>query len=392
MKLYMTIRVANLLGLALTLSLLGFGGDYQFKAEDKYFGKNRTNATALIKKFYAEGQILLLGAANHRNVQHHLDLIDLLKDVGSDPKLRYLVLEQSHDNSEFYEKLSTTPIDEVLKTHAFPSDHARMLTLCWSREWSYVYTHVFPIVQQINKSRPMGNPLRVLAIDGFSTSSAYGLHREEPVTSEGCTFSEPERHNNMADVQNREIATAENFNEQVWQKIQHGEKIIVLYHQNHLYKHFQSCRIMRTARGPISTIAARTWYSLFLAAHPEAERVTRSILFDEVDEAYHPDGVLRFTKRQSERYPGQAWAIDVRGMHGIDVEKGENGWIFGPTAYDNEGMNWSDKYFYEIADGVIYSPRAHVDHHLGSVTDYLPQACSESYDGNSLLPADKKNP
>lgn len=391
MKIRMIIRLANLVGLVLAMSLFGFGGDYQFKAENKFFDKNRTNASALIKRFYVESQILLLGAANHRNVQHHLHLIDLLKEVGNDPRLKYLVLEQSHDNAEFYKELSKSPIDEVLKIHRFPSEHARMLSLCWSREWSYVYTHVFPVVQQINKLRPAGNQLMVLAIDGFSTSSGYGLHSEERVNSKGCTFSEPELQNNMAQVQNREIDTAQNFNDQVWQNIRHGEKVIVLYHQNHLYKYFESCRILRTPIGPVSMIAGRTWYSLFLAAHPEAERVTRSILFDEMDDAYHPDGVLRFTKRQSDRYPGQEWAIDVRGMHGIDVERGQNGWIFGPNAYDNEGMNWSDKYFYEVADGVIYSPRAHIDHHLGNVTDYLPEVCSGSYDGNSLLPVGAKN-
>ena len=366
--------------------------DYQFTAENKYFDEHRTNATALIREFYSDGQILLLGAANHRNVQHHLHLIQLLNDVGTDPKLKYLILEQSHDNADFYKELSATPIEDVLKTHKFLSEHARMLSLCWSREWSYVYTHVFPVVQRINKLRPSNNQLVVLAIDGFSTSSGYGLHSDDPVTSKGCTFDSPELRNNMADVQNREIATAQNFNDSVWQTLKQGEKVIVLYHQNHLYKHFQSCRIMRTPRGPISIIAPRTWYSVFLEAHPEANSVTRSILFDEKDEVHHPDGVLRFTRRQSERYPDQEWAIDVRGMEGIDLEKGQNGWIFGPAAYDNEGMNHSDRYFYQISDGIVYSPRAQVDYHVGKVTDYLPKVCSGSYDGNSLLPASAKNP
>jgi hypothetical protein len=105
---------------------------------------------------------------------------------------------------------------------------------------------------------------------------------------------------------------------------------------------------MRTPTGPVSLIAPRTWYSVFLAAHPEAERATRSILFDEKDELYQPDGVLRFTARQAKRYPDQALAIDVRGMTGVDIERGQNGWIFGPSSYNNEGMNYSDHYFYEL--------------------------------------------
>jgi hypothetical protein len=189
----------------------------------------------------------------------------------------------------------------------------------------------------------------------------------------------------MATVQNREIATAQSFDSQIWKTIKPGEKAIVLYHQNHLYKDFQSCRVLLTATGPISTVAPRTWYSIFLAAHPEAEKVIRSILFDEKDENHHPDGVLRFAKRQSDRYPGRAWAIDIRGMAGIDLERGQSGWLFGPNAYDNEGMNYSDRYFYQITNAVIYSPRAHLDHHVENVTDYLPNVCSGNYDGNSLF-------
>ena len=47
--------------IVLATSSVATGGDYQFNAENKYFDKNRTNATALIKQFYAEGQILLIG-------------------------------------------------------------------------------------------------------------------------------------------------------------------------------------------------------------------------------------------------------------------------------------------------------------------------------------------
>jgi hypothetical protein len=199
---------------ALLIALLSVNAratEYQFDAENAYFDQHRTTARSHIQKFYDEAQILLLGAANHRNFQHHLHLIDLLNEVGRDPKLRFLVLEQSHDNAEFYRELSTTPLEEVLKTHAFPSEHARMLSLCWSREWAYVYTHVFLVAQTINKARPADNPLMVIALDGFSTSSAYGLHSDDHVISWDCTFSTPELWNNMADVQNREISTAQNF-------------------------------------------------------------------------------------------------------------------------------------------------------------------------------------
>ena len=95
------------------------GGGYQLEAESRYFDQHRTDTTSLITQFYTEGRVLLLGAANHRNVQHHLHLIDLLKNVGTDPQLKYLVLEQTQDNAEFYRRLSTSPIEDVLKHTPF---------------------------------------------------------------------------------------------------------------------------------------------------------------------------------------------------------------------------------------------------------------------------------
>jgi hypothetical protein len=80
-------------------------------------------------------------------------------------------------------------------------------------------------------------------------------------------------------------------------------------------------------------------------------------------------------------------------MRGIDVERGENGWIFSPTSFDNGGMNYSNKYFYEIVDGVIWSPRAELDHKVGNVTDYMGNFCpTEGYDGNSAIPDTEKKP
>jgi hypothetical protein len=122
--------------------------DYAYQAEADYFEKHVTDSDTLLTSLYKESKVLLLGAANHRNMQHHLILIDLLKQVGTDPKLKYLVLEQSYENDDLYRDLSFDDVFTVLRTHQFGSDHERLLTLCWSREWTWVYTHLFPIVQE----------------------------------------------------------------------------------------------------------------------------------------------------------------------------------------------------------------------------------------------------
>src|ERR1700692_634392 len=273
-------------------------GDYQYQAESDYFDKHVTDADTLLSSMYGDSKLLLLGAANHRNMQHHLILIDLLKKVGTDPNLKYLVLEQSYENDGLYKELSLSEAFTVLRTHRFASDHERLLTLCWSREWSWVYTHVFPVVEEINHKRPADNPLIVRGVDGFSGKSPYGLTSRTPVKSVDCAFNDPTDQNTTDNIQNREIATAANFYTEVWNDLKVGAKAIVLYHQAHLYRSFKSCRVLRSQTGAESRIAPRNWFSVMLADHPEIEGQSRLIIFDETDINHNPQGGLRFSRRQ----------------------------------------------------------------------------------------------
>jgi len=383
-----------------TLSCMSFAiavsavraAEYQYQAENEYFDKHVTDPKSLLVGLYRESRVLLLGAANHRDMQHHLILIDLLKEVGTDPNLKYLVLEQFAGNDPFYRKLSLDDVFNVLKTYRFANDHQRLITLCWSREWTWVYTHLFPAIQEINRKRPPDNPLIVRALDGFGLNTPFGLRSPVEVKPVDCSFNDPTAQNTTDNIQNRELITAANFHAEVWDRLKGADKAIVLYHQAHLYRHFESCRVLRTDAGAESHINPRNWFSVFLRDHPEVESQSRLVIFDEIDVNHHPQGVLRFSRRQIERRPNEAWAIDVRGMHGIDSERGENGWIFSPTSFDNEGMNHSDRYFYEIFDGVIWSPRAEIDHRVGNVTEYMGNYCPvEGYNGNSAIPeADRK--
>jgi len=386
--------------LLMTALVASFGGiselraiDYQFQVENEYFDKHATDSKSLLIDLYTESKILLLGAANHRDMQHHLILIDLLKEVGTDLNLKYIVLEQFFENDEFYRKLSFNDVFDTLKTHRFASDHQRLITLCWSREWTWVYTHLFPVIQDINRRRPTDNPLIVRGLDGFGLDNSFGLTSPAEVKPVDCSFNNSRNQNTTDNIQNRELATAANFHAEVWSRLKDTDKAIVLYHQAHLYRHFESCRVLRTDAGAVSSINPRNWFSVLLRDHPEIEGQSRLVIFDEVNINHHPQGVLRFSRRQVERRPAQPWAIDVRGMRGIELERGENAWIFSPVSFNNEGMNYSDRYFYEIVDAVIWSPRAELDYKVGNVTDYMGNFCpKEGYDGYSAIPVGQRKP
>jgi hypothetical protein len=80
-------------------------------------------------------------------------------------------------------------------------------------------------------------------------------------------------------------------------------------------------------------------------------------------------------------------------MKGIDTERGQNAWIFSPVSFNNEGMNYTDRYFYEVVDGVIWSPRAEAEHKAGEVVEYLGNLCPNAgYDGYSAIPLDDRHP
>lgn len=362
----------------------------EFAKEKEKFDEHKEKPSDLIERFYTKSQILLLGAANHRNYQHHEYLLELLKKFGADESLRFIVLEQFHDNAEFYRQLSIKPLREVLNEFDFRDNHKRAITLCWSREWSYVYTHVFPVIQEINRRRKI--PLVVVAVDGFSSSLPVNLPRKAEVQSNDCTFEDPAYWTDMVHSRDREEATAKNFYVDVWSQLKPGQKAIVLYHQQHLYRGFESCGVVTRNGRFVSEIGPMNWFTAFLQAHPEAGPAMRLIVFDELDEAHHHHGVLRFAKRQAARHPGEAWAFDTEHLAGLDLERGENAWLFSRVFNNtNEGMNHSDQYFYKMVDGIVFSPKAHVDKKLKPIiADYLPGICSPpNYDGNTLWHPEK---
>jgi hypothetical protein len=362
--------------------------DYEFSKEAESFEQHKEDPASLLERMYNESQILFLGAANHHNFTHHDYLMALLKKVGTDPKLRFIVLEQFHDNDPFYSRLSSEPIEQVVKDYPFGNPHERAVTLCWSREWSYVYMHDFAIVQEINRHRPSDAPLIVHAEDGFPLWFSPVAPSVVPVKPGSCTYGNPQITGAWVNSNTRERATAENFDHDIWSSLKPGEKAIVLYHQSHLYRGFEKCGADIGDAEAVTNIAPSSWLDFFLLRRPEALSKIKLVIFDEVDDAHHSDGVLRFSKRQSFRHPGESWGFDMRHLRGLELERGEDAWLFSQVFHLNsEGMFHSDRYFYDMFDAVVYTPNARQMYELKQLTaDYLPGICTgKNYDGISLL-------
>jgi hypothetical protein len=164
----------------------------------------------------------------------------LLKRIGTDPDLKYIVLERAGDISEFYETLSLIDLSETLEKFTFPSGLAKMNSLCMG-EWAYSIDKLFPDIRHINKRRDTSNPVLSVSIDGMDSFINESWPGNFPIADTTCNASELRVGSYYVASTNREMDSAENFSNKVWMKLGPNDKAIVLYNRMHLINSFISC-------------------------------------------------------------------------------------------------------------------------------------------------------
>ena len=141
-------------------------------SEDVLFDKHRVSPSDAVLAQYAGARVLALGESNHGHYKIYSDLMTLLRMVGSDPNLRFIVFERYHDNAAFYEDLSLRPLELVLKERYFRDLAALDASLCSSFAAApYTIARFFPLIREFNARRPAGRKLLVTAVDGTKSSN-----------------------------------------------------------------------------------------------------------------------------------------------------------------------------------------------------------------------------
>jgi hypothetical protein len=349
--------------------------------EDTLFDQNKMSPLELLKEAYFEKDILLIGTSSHANFKHYERILELLEVVGTDPQLKFIVMERSHEVSELYQLLSIFDLNTSLERFSFSSEKAKKGTLCDSAEWSYTISRFLPKIREINRKRFPLPPILVKTLENMPAEyySAPGPDmRDGSCKADSIGLKGVPAFEVWGLSNNREKQTALNFKNDVWNQTSANEKVILISHYMHMLPGFTGCRPVRDINGEWSTnIVPLSWMMEFLNQNPEARDHMNLIINDEVDRWYNPEGGLKIVKRQSSRYQGKSFAFKTEIFKGVGHERGAS--MFLPSATINTGLrgqHFSERHLDEIAYGVIWNADADRTSSLGKPQDYLPEQCS----------------
>jgi hypothetical protein len=361
----------------LIMLLIGNSNSFSSEKENEIFDINQLDPIDLLQSEYEKNKVLLIGFAHHYNHQHYIQLSKLLERIGSDKRLKYIVLERNHDISGFYELLSVNDLDKSLDKFRFKDISAQQRSLCF-HEWAYSIAKFMPVIRRINKNRS-NNPILVKSVDAvpsdIDAESWPGLGK--PMADGTCSKHDTATIFSISAT--REERTARIFDTQIFKRLGPDEKVIVLYNQNHLIDEFQLCMPhMINENEWIANISPFTWITRFYHKNPEARDKTGLVLIDEsIKNGWI--STFEFTKRQLRRNPPISVAVHLGHFIGVLNERGLN--ILEKTSNTSNHLRRSsgtalyNKTLPEVAKGIIINPLAHILYDNKPAFEYLPQYC-----------------
>lgn len=329
--------------------------------EDAIFDSNRTTAIDLLQKEYSNSKVLFMGLANHANHKHIDQLSELLKIIGTDPKLKFIVIERAGDLSEFYEILSKQNLKDTLNVFKFQSEVARKQSLCFG-EWAYTIDKFFPDIRAINQRRDAKNPLIVKSVDGMRSTMPEnypGLGKK--MVDEACKVTDvliPPIYNASS---NREEDTARTFHSNIWSKLGPGDKAIILYNRGHLVTSFKTCNPYMVNPDLFEArFGYLTWIDYFFEMAPEAKEDSSLVIFDEKWSEKRDGTTFEFSRRQSSRYPGEDWAVPLNPFANVLKETGIDMMTATSDFRTRTNSTATSDSLPEIAHGLIWNAKAHL--------------------------------
>lgn len=354
--------------------------------EDSIFDENYTKETSnFLLEEYKRKQVLFLGTATHINFRHFNHLKSLLKLIGDDPNLKYVVFERPHDITGFYEILSTETLETSLKMFEFQSEFAKINSMCMSPEWAYTIGDFIPWLRNLNHNLRPNHPILFKSVDSTDSSMKFPPVNDPKVPVEdgtckassiGITTGFARQSGLIVTGAEREKGTARIFESEIWKKLKPNEKAIVIYKDGHLID-FENCRpelgedgMWRTNFGPLN------WLRYFLNANPSARSSYSFVVMDEKDASYNINGIFKLTQRQFKRHQYN-FAISLKPFKGFLSEVGINvldeksrlrQWFSSPSS--------SPRTLDQLVDGIIWSSESYEDYMIKESHTYLPDYCA----------------
>lgn len=251
-------------------------------------------------KLYNDNQILFIGHADHSSTNPQKFVERLIRLVGNDENLTGIALERYHDNESAFQEVMDkgfetyyeSKFDRVRENSLIPFDQqpvevknqllSTFNTLCLSGEWSYTFQHFASNIRAATSYR--AKPLKIFAIDGIHSQQLLdwpSLSPENNLRLAGNPECPGFKRTEFNSSSRRELATAQRF-EDLYSALAPQQKLIVLYHVNHLVTDTTGC-LADFEEGPKDFKVKRTdlnWAQIIREKFPEIEAKSKLVFFD----------------------------------------------------------------------------------------------------------------
>lgn len=326
------------------------------------FESFRKTPKELLISMYRESQVLAMGESNHRNHKILEHLIELLNQVGQDPQLQYIMLERDFTLAPIYEAASTHLIDDEFKEKFLSKGEESFHFLKGGNFWSqpFFIERVLPLIQEINRTRPMDNPIKVVPIDSETDGRRCSLPIVHVAKYEDFTLGGSENCG-FGTSWDREAETKLLFMSKM-EKLGSKGKAIVIYHLGHLIQGVEARFPKVNTEKNVWLVPdwhPVNWLGMVLKDNPELRKKIKIVLFDEKDIHFAKKGTFSFVQRLAGKYLNESFGFPLAPFKGITSEKGMH--IFCPEVVFREApssMIRFDSDLAELADAVVWSHNA----------------------------------
>lgn len=265
-------------------------------------------APSALREAYEQTQVLFIGTSSHLGRGGDELTLELLRDLSSDPRLRIIALERSHEFEPGFKELSRVELNQSVFAQRIGRAPGQVKSAYCGlqKEWPWMDQQLFAWARKSNSTRDASHLVTVLPIDGLSIDEVLRSQkhiRDEgsgiPVATGNCSYIQfktpkfTDRSLDLLTTSNRELSTARNFERSVRTRLGPNDKAIVIYHFGHLLRDFESCQAGSTdGKNWVANWSKTSWLGEFAATHPEARSKIRVVLLDEPLPAQNPDGLM----------------------------------------------------------------------------------------------------
>lgn len=243
------------------------------------------DSQSLIKNIYEEKQYLGFAIGNHTSTKALEQMNLFLQTTAAfDDEFRYVIVEGPIDIQNALLQASSNQIS-LAQMRELISDYW-LAPIEGSPQWNFLFNETLVLIRQLNEQRP-NNPILMVPIDGYTES--WSRVDQQILSDQQNDFL-------YGGSTTRERATAQSFKNLM--ASDPDSKALILYHQAHLLKglNAEGYEFAHNPEEVVMTWGPLGWVGFVSQAQPHFYDKLGVLLFNEVDEAMNPSGIIDMQK------------------------------------------------------------------------------------------------